>query len=278
MMRKKYRRKRIAELTDYLEQINIGGAGAVLQTKEDEFSQLQDEIYKTVTNLYVTRENAVKARENFADNLANIAHQLKTPLTAALLSLQLMEREYPNPYAAQIGRQLKRLAGLEESLLTLSKIDAGTLALEHAPVDIYTVLRLAAENLSDLLAKEKIKIDIPDKGCMEFSGDMEWTMEALMNLMKNCMEHSPQGGMVHCDYEQNPLYTEILIWDEGRGFAEKDLPYLFKRFYRGENAAEDGAGIGLSLACSIFELQSGSLSARNLPEGGACFEIRLYSH
>ncbi len=278
MMRKKYRRKRIAELTDYLEQINIGGAGAVLQTKEDEFSQLQDEIYKTVTNLYVTRENAVKARENFADNLANIAHQLKTPLTAALLSLQLMEREYPNPYAAQIGRQLKRLAGLEESLLTLSKIDAGTLALEHAPVDIYTVLRLAAENLSDLLAKEKIKIDIPDKGCMEFSGDMEWTMEALMNLMKNCMEHSPQGGMVHCDYEQNPLYTEILIWDEGRGFAEKDLPYLFKRFYRGENAAEDGAGIGLSLACSIFELQSGSLLARNLPEGGACFEIRLYSH
>ncbi len=278
MMRKKYRRKRIAELTDYLEQINIGGAGAVLQTKEDEFSQLQDEIYKTVTNLYVTRENAVKARENFADNLANIAHQLKTPLTAALLSLQLMEKEYPNPYAAQIGRQLKRLAGLEESLLTLSKIDAGTLALEHVPVDIYTVLRLAAENLSDLLAKDKIKIDIPEKGCMEFSGDMEWTMEALMNLMKNCMEHSPQGGAIHCDYEQNPLYTEILIWDEGRGFAEKDLPYLFNRFYRGENAAEDGAGIGLSLAYSIFELQSGSLSARNLPEGGACFEIRLYSH
>lgn len=228
--------------------------------------------------MYVTRENALKAKERFADNLANIAHQLKTPLTAALLSLQLMEKTAPNTYTKPIKNQLERLNRLEESLLTLSKIDSGALLLEHSPVDVYTVLNLAVENLEELMRREKVMADIPDKGCVEFQGDMEWTMEALMNLIKNCAEHSPEGGRIHCDYSKNPLYTEILIWDEGQGFAPEDIPHLFERFYRGKRAVKGGIGIGLALACSLFELQGGTLSARNLPAGGACFEIRFYSH
>lgn len=271
-------RMRIAELTNYLEQVNVGAAGSVIQTKEDEFSHLQDELYKTVTSLYQTREMAVQAKVNFADNLANIAHQLKTPITAAFLSLQLMKKTTPSIYGEQMERQLERLSRLEESLLTLSKIDAGTLYLEHLPVDVYTALNLAAENLNDLLIQENISVDIPDHGCMEFYGDIEWTMEALMNLMKNCMEHSTYGGTIHCDYSGNPLYVEILIWDDGAGFHSEDLPHLFERFYRGKEASGKGIGIGLSLARSIFELQNGSITARNLPKGGACFEIRVYSH
>ena len=274
----KQKRTRIAELTNYLEQINVGCDGTVVQMKEDEFSHLQDEMYKTVTELYQTREQAVKAKVNFADNLANIAHQLKTPITAAFLSLQLMEKSEPNIDAQQIKGQLERLGRLEEALLTLSKIDAGTLLLERGEVDVYTALNLAAENLSDLLMKENISVSIPDKGCVEITGDLEWTMEALINLMKNCMEHSPRGGTIHCDYSYNPLYVEVLIWDEGEGFCPEDIPHLFERFYRGKRAVPNGIGIGLSLAKSIFELQNGNITARNLPEGGACFEIRVYSH
>lgn len=274
----KRNRMRIEELTSYLEQVNVGAAGTVIQVKEDEFSHLQDEIYKTVTSLYQTREAAVQAKVNFADNLANIAHQLKTPITSAFLSLQLMKNTTPNIYGEQIERQLDRLNRLEESLLTLSKIDAGTLHMEFSQVDIYTALNLAAENLNDLMMKENISVDIPDHGCIEIYGDMEWTMEALLNLMKNCMEHSKYGGTIHCDYSSNPLYAEILIWDDGEGFQAEDIPHLFERFYRGKGAAGNRIGIGLSLAHSIFELQKGNITARNLPEGGACFEIRVYSH
>ena len=99
-----------------------------------------------------------------------------------------------------------------------------------------------------------------------------------MHLIKNAMEHSPRGGTIHCEYFQNPLYTDIRIWDEGAGFAPEDIPHLFERFYRGQSAAKDGSGIGLALSQSLFEMQGGSLEARNLPSGGACFEIRLYSH
>lgn len=130
----------IAELTNYLEQVNVGAYGTVIQTKEDEFSHLQDEMYKTVTELYQTREAAVKAKISFADNLANIAHQLKTPITAAFLSLQLMENTLKDDHIGQIKKQLERLSSLEESLLTLSKIDSGTLRLESSSVDIYIQL------------------------------------------------------------------------------------------------------------------------------------------
>lgn len=272
----KRNRTRIMELTNYLEKINTGAGGTVIQIKEDEFSHLQDEIYKTVTSLYPTREAAVQAKRNFADNLANIAHQLKTPITAAFLSLQLMKKTTPNVYGEQIEGQLERLNRLEESLLTLSKIDSGTLPMEYSQVDIYTALNLASENLNDLLVKEQISVDIPENGCVEIYGDLEWTMEALMNLMKNCMEHSKPGGVIHCDYSGNPLYAEILIWDDGEGFQTEDIPHLFERFYRGKKAVGNGIGIGLSLAKSIFEMQNGNITARNLPEGGACFEVRVY--
>ena len=272
------RKARLMELTEYLERVNTGAPGTLIQEKEDAYSGLQDEIYKTVTNLYATREEALKARKSFADNLANIAHQLKTPLTAADLSLQLMETSAPNPYILSVRRQIGRLNDLEEELLTLAGIDAGTLELKKEPVDVYTALSLAAENLQELMDKAGVRAEIPDRGCVEFTGDLEWSVEALMNLLKNCMEHSPERGTIFCGYSANPLYTEISIWDQGPGFAPEDLPRLFERFYRGKNGAAGGAGIGLALSRALFEMQNGSLTARNLPEGGACFEIRIYSH
>ena len=275
-LEKRYRRRRLQALTEYLEQINTGTDGSILQLQEDEFSHLQDEIYKTVTELWHTRERAVKAKTDFADNLTNIAHQLKTPITAAFLSLQLLEQKGSRSGAAPVRRQLERLSRLEEALLMLSRIDAGTLYLAKEKVDIYTALELAAENLEGLLVQKEVSVSIPEKGSTEIMGDLEWTMEAFMNLLKNCLEHSPQGGVIHCDYGRNPLYTEVRIWDEGEGFAPEDLPHLFERFYRGKRAGNHGIGIGLALARGVFEMENGMISARNLPAGGACFEIRIY--
>lgn len=275
---RRHNQKRIANLTVYLEQVNTGAKETLIQTQEDDFSKLQDEIYKTVTALYQTKEAALFAKKNFAENLANIAHQLKTPITAAFLSLQLMKRKNANQYADQVEKQLERLNRLEESLLMLSKIDSGSLILKHEKVDLFTALSLAAENLDDLFRERHISIEIPENGCIEFSGDLEWTIEAFINFMKNCMEHSQSGGTVHCDYSGNPLYAKIRIWDDGAGFDTEDLPHLFERFYRGRHAVGSGIGIGLALARSVFELQNGTVTAYNLQNGGACFEIRIYCH
>ena len=269
---------RINALTDYLEKVNTGSGGVLLQAGEDEFSKLQDEIYKTVTALYQTRDTALKARNNFAENLYNIAHQLKTPITSISLSAQMM-KEDPSPgHLEQILRQLSRLTHLEEALLLLSRIDAGTLTLERTEVDVFTILMLAVDNLQELFLKAEVSVNIPESGSVLICADREWTMEAFMNLFKNCMEHTPAGGTVRCSYEQNPLYAQIRIWDSGTGFAKKDLPHLFERFYRGENAKGSGIGIGLAISKAIIEIQNGTISAYDLPDGGACFEIRFYSH
>lgn len=268
---------RIQALADYLEQVNIGKAVILSHSGEDDFSKLEDEIYKTVTFLYQTKDEAVQIKNGFAENLANIAHQIKTPLTAISLSAQMMKQAYDEKYLNQIEKQIMRLTRLEEALLILSRLDAGTLPFKKEKVDIYTVLVLAADNLQELFTDSGVTVDIPELGEAAVTVDLEWTMEAVMNLMKNCMEHN-KGGIIHCSYEQNPLYTEILIWDEGEGFAKKDMPHLFERFYRGLNAGEGGIGIGLALAKEIIERQNGTIRARNAQGGGALFEIHFYSH
>lgn len=284
--RNKTEAKRIEELSDYLEQVNMGKAVVLSASGEDLFSKLEDEIYKTVTFLYQTKDAAVQAKNDFAENLSNIAHQIKTPITAISLSLQTlsempMKKEYEKDRMEQIKKQLNRLIHLEESLLVLSRLDAGVLKFQKEDVDVFTLLVLAADNLQELFADSGTFIDIPESGEMAVKADLNWTMEAVINVMKNCMEHNA-GGTVHCSYGQNPLYTEILIWDEGDGFAKEDIPNLFKRFYRGKNADAggnirgSGIGIGLALSKEIIEHQNGTIRAKNLPNGGACFEIRFY--
>lgn len=277
LYRNKVETKRIQALANYLEQVNTGKAVILGTAGEDEFSKLEDEIYKTVTSLYQTKDTAIETKNGFADNLANIAHQLKTPITAISLATQMMRENNDRSHLAQIEKQLVRLTHLEESLLVLSRLDAGTLVLQRQETDVFTILMLAADNLQELFDQSKTALDIAELGEMAVFVDLEWTMEAIMNLMKNCMEHN-RGGWVHCTYAQNPLYTEILIWDEGEGFAKEDIPYLFERFYRGQNASEGGIGIGLALSKEIVERQNGTIRAKNISDTGACFEIRFYSH
>ena len=282
--------RRIQALADYLEQVNTQKAAILCASGEDDFSKLEDEIYKTVTFLYQTRDAAVQAKNDFAENLSNIAHQIKTPITALSLSVQMMKQDLyegenfpssassaPGRHLEQAEKQILRLTHLEEALLVLSRIDAGTILLQRKEIDVFTVLVLAADNLQELFAGSGASVDIPELGEMMITADLDWTMEAIMNLMKNCMEHS-DGGTVRCSYAQNPLYTEILIWDDGEGFAKEDLPHLFERFYRGQNAGEGGIGIGLALAKEMIERQNGTIRAKNRPGGGALFEIRFYSH
>lgn len=295
--------RRIQALADYLEQVNTQKAAILSASGEDDFSKLEDEIYKTVTFLYQTKDAAVQAKNDFAENLSNIAHQIKTLITALSLSVQMMKQDLagrpgcgavynavgsmdagrreggcsPGRHLEQAEKQILRLTHLEEALLVLSRIDAGTILLQKKEIDVFTVLVLAADNLQELFAGSGASVDIPELGEMMITADLDWTMEAIMNLMKNCMEHS-NGGNVRCSYAQNPLYTEILIWDDGEGFAKEDLPHLFERFYRGKNAGEGGIGIGLALAKEMIERQNGTIRAKNRLGGGALFEIRFYSH
>ncbi len=268
---------RIQTMAEALEKINSGSPDLVLEAGEDSFSKLQDEIYKTVTMMHQTRESALEEKQ-ICGKSVQYCPSAQNSRNGHFTFSQMMETHPDKNYPAQIQKQIKRLIHLEESLLLLSRLDAGTLFLEKEAVDVFTVLTLAADNLQEVFSEADVSLNIPEAGEVEITADLDWTMEAVMNLLKNCMEYSPAGGTVHCSYGQNELYTEILIWDEGKGFQREDIPHLFERFYCGQNAKKNGIGIGLSLAREIIERQNGTIRASNIPDGGGCFEIRFYSH
>lgn len=272
--------RRIEGLTAYLEDVNQGRE-TVLSRREDAFSILEDEIYKTVGELRRTKEEACRERQNLADNLADIAHQLKTPIASMSLMVQLLQQEGEiqgtREYLDRLENQIFRMEYLVASLLTLSRLDAGTLELEQKSLDAASVIIEACEPLEPQIREREQTLSVPQQIRADFKGDRHWTAEALSNLIKNCSEHAGKGGIITIKCHQNPLYTEILVADNGPGFEKDDIPYLFQRFYRGKNAGKDSIGIGLALSKSLIQCQNGILRADNGPYGGACFTVRFYT-
>ncbi len=273
---------RINDIADYLKQVNTGRESIVRKVGEDDFSHLEDELSKIVTELRQTREQALKGRQALAGNLADIAHQLKTPITSMSLMMQLLSENCEVDkagYIERIDRQLAHMERLISTLLTLSQLDAGTLELKEEPVDVQVMFIKALEPMEDILHRKNIVLNYPENDpekTAEFTGDMHWSAEAFSNILKNCLEHTGEGGAISISWRENPLYTEIDIKDNGSGFLREDLPHLFQRFYKGKNARKDSIGIGLSFAKAIVEKQNGIIHAANAVEGGAEFSVKFY--
>lgn len=275
--RHRRRRKRILALTAYLEAASCGREKALART-EDEFSILEDEMYKTVSELRIAREAAQQERRQQADNLADIAHQLKTPLTSMSLMTQLLAADASaeqQEYVGRIDRQLDRLNWLTGSLLTMSRLDAGAVKFSPVTLSFEELAARAAEPVEQLLFDRGQTLYVDGKE-VSICCDPHWMAEALGNLMKNCSEHTPQGGQIRIAAEVTPLCLQITVEDTGSGFDPDEIPLLFRRFFRGKQSGKDSIGIGLALSRAIVEGQGGVIRAENRPEGGARFIIRFY--
>ena len=273
--------KRIDELIEYIKLAQEDKASSLLINREDEFSLLQDEIYKTITALYQTRKNALKDKEVLKEHIANIAHQLKTPLTSIGMMCELIGEtaieEEAQIYLTQLQNQLGRMNQWVHDLLLLAKLEANVVQMESKPIEVYPLMLRVLELLEPIAKKknQQIKILCNEKE-VSFVGDMKWSIEAFSNLVKNCIEHTPKDKTIMISYHETPLYCLVKIEDEGEGFELEDMPHLFERFYKGKNAAKGSIGIGLALAKTIIEEQNGYIEAENRKEGGARFTIKFY--
>lgn len=269
--------QRIEELTEYLLAADRGEAG-VLRRKEDAFSYLEDEIYKVVMELRSTKEEAVHDHEVLSERIADVAHQLKTPITSMSLMTELLgeqQTEEGEECLRRLNQQIHRLQNLVYALLSLAKLESHAIRYKVEKIDLQDLIDEASEPLRELLWKKEICLETAG-GALSIQADRQWTEEAVLNILKNCAEHSPKKGVIRIQWEENPLYMEIRFTDCGKGFLKKDLPHLFERFYRGEDAQKDSAGIGLALAKLVVEQQDGHIYAENTVDGHACFIIRFY--
>ncbi len=275
---KRYRQ--IDRLSGYLARINRGDDSLdVRDNKEGELSILKSEIYKVTVTLKEQNELLRSDKTAMADALSDISHQLKTPLTSMFMMTDLildagLTEEERRTFTQRIRMQLERLQWLVTSLLKLSKLDAGTARMEPAPVIAKKLLDRSLEPLRIPMELKEQKLNLSGEDITLWCNEA-WTAEALLNILKNCVEYTPLQGEVTVAITENPLFTQVRITDTGPGIDPHDLPHIFKRFYRGKHASDDSVGIGLAMAAAIVEGQGGAVEAKSHPAEGGEFVLRF---
>jgi len=249
------------------------------ESDEGELSILHSEITKMTLRIREQNDELKKEKEHLADSLADIAHQLRTPLTSVNLILSLLENNPDENERKALIRETEELLvqmdWLLTSLLKLSRLDAGIVVFQNEQIDVNSLVCAALRPFLISMELHNIawQIDVA-KGAI-IQGDSGWLSEAIQNILKNCMESAGDKGKIEIVCEDNPLFTEIAIHDSGAGLEKEDLPCLFDRFYRGKNPNATGYGIGLALCKMIITRQGGTITAKNHPQGGAVFAIRF---
>ncbi len=248
--------------------------------KEGELAILRSEIQKMMNKLKHQAELLAEDKRYLMNSIADISHQIRTPLTAINLIVSRLQGDCEEAKRQELVRELERLLchmdWLIQSLLKMAKLDAGTVRMKKEPVFVKRLIQVATQDIMIPMELRRQQLIISCPAEAAFSGDLSWMREALGNIVKNCMEHTPEEGIVRVEVTDNQLYTEIVVCDNGPGIAKEDLPHIFERFYKGKNSSQSSVGIGLALARMIVDEQGGVLYASNLPKGGAKFEIRFY--
>lgn len=251
--------------------------------REGELSILKIEIDKMLVRLREQAEDLKADSQYLSSALADISHQIRTPLTSIRLVLSLLSesglsREEHRSLIHQLSILISRIDWLIAALLKLSRLDAGTVTLNQEYIFVQDLVAAAVTPLeiSMELREQRFTFSAAN-GKEAFRGDFAWTAEAIGNLLKNCMEHTPPGGEIRAFTSENAIFTELIIEDNGPGFAREDLPRLFERFYKGKNSGEESIGIGLSLSRTILSRQNATIKAENRPQGGARFILHFYN-
>ena len=272
--------KKIKEIEKYIEAINNKNYTLkISENSEDEFSNLSNELYKTTVMLKEQASNSQKSQKTLQTYIEDISHQLKTPLTSISIMLDNiidnpdMEIETRQKFLHEINRQIEWFNWLVIALLKLSKIDSGTAVFTKKEINVEKIINHVIQNLAIPLDIKQQKI-IVNGNSSKFIGDYNWQLEALTNIVKNCIEHTPDHKNIYIKFEENNFYTKITIRDEGVGIAKEDIKHIFERFYKGKNSSENSIGIGLALSKSIIERDNGYIICSSKEGEGTTFEIK----
>ena len=275
------RDKSLRSINKYLDKVNNGKYEIKIEDNgEDEISRLRNELYKTTILLRESAENSEKEKTNLSNSLADISHQLKTPLTSIRIMLDNieenpnMDEKTRNEFIEEISRQIDWISSLVISLLKLAKFDAGAIIMQDTQINVKKLIDNVINNLAIMIDIKNIKIEEKIDEDVILRADYNWQLEALTNIIKNCIEHSKEDSKIKIEVENNSIFVKIKITDEGEGIAKEDLSHIFERFYKSKQASENSIGIGLSLAKTIIEKENGYIKVDSELGKGTTFEIK----
>ena len=275
------RNQKIQEIIKYIEAINNKNYDLkIAENTEDDLSNFRNELYKIAIMLKEQASQSINDKKALQTSLEDISHQLKTPLTSISIMLDNI-RENPNmdehtrqEFIYEISRQINWINWLVISLLKLSKLDSNTAVFVQKEIKVEDLINNVVKNLAIPIDIKQQNVIVNGSSDVMFVGDYNWQLEALTNIVKNCIEHTVENKNIYINWEENNFYTKIVIKDEGVGIDKKDVKHIFERFYKGKNSSENSVGIGLALAKSIIEKDNGYIICTSELGRGTTFEIK----
>ena len=226
-------------------------------------------------------ENPKNDKQNLKKCLEDISHQIRTPLTSIIIMLdniiedQKMDEKTKNNFIREIKRNILNINFLVENLLKLSKFDSNTIEYKKENTILANIIQNSIKNVSTLCDLKNIKIIVKGEENTKILCDFKWQVEAITNILKNCIEYSKENQKIYIEYSQNNVYTKVIIKDFGEGISAKDLPNIFDRFYKGKNSSMNSIGIGLALSKSILEEDNGNINVTSSNKS-TIFTIKYY--
>lgn len=279
---KQKQNRQIDELINYLTKVQDRGTFPELTTEaEGKMLILKSEIYKLATTLKEQYSSEANKNKYMADMLSNISHQIKTPLTAITIMTDVLKGDNIDEYERRkcivnITKQTDHITWLVQTLLALAELDAGVLVMKKEQVRLDKLIGEITDSLALLADVKDVELRTSVGSEIILECDNRWTKEALLNIIKNCLEHTGEGGRVSISASLSNLVTEIRIRDNGEGISEDDIPYIFRRFFHGDNRTADSNGIGLALSKQLIMVQNGMIDVTSKVGEGTEFIIRFY--
>lgn len=251
---------------------------------ESELSNLKEDLYKIVLELKEKSENLTKDRETLSNYITDISHQIRTPLMAITAMIDaLIENEkaldnITRRFVYNISSQLNQINWLVDNLLKMAQLDTKTVKLNKTKINLAQLFKNIENNLSIFLEEKNQTLNFSIDKNIKIYADEKWLTEAFENILKNCVEYSNNNSVIKIECSKNPLYTEIIVSDSGKGINKNEISKIFNRFYKGTNSSGNSFGIGLSLAKSIIESQQGEISVESKENVGTTFTIKIYEN
>ena len=268
----------IKDMTDYVYNSSEGRNFEMKnRNQEGQIGLLKTELIK-MTNILKEKVELLNNEKIFLNEvISDISHQLKTPMTSLIILNDLMYEDLPKEtkieFLDKIKSQLNRMEWLIKSMLKLSKVEAKVIDFEKKEVKVSELIKKSISPSLISMEIKNIELTVNGDENISYIGDINWSCEAFVNIIKNCVEHTDTNGKINISYEENPLYCEVVIKDSGEGIDKKDLPHIFKRFYKGKSSKDDSVGIGLAMAKSIIESQNGDIYVKSEKNKGSEFHI-----